>query len=158
MVIILQNTVSVKNWFIFTFINSKQRTQINKNIICREGWGLKHLLLFAGFWVFVHRFNKDLRGRIRHERSVGQNTWAPANTAAAVMTQLIGGGILHICIYLRGERKWAPLRLTALVGSMRGLSIAMVMQLRKIMTSTMWSNNLWVMIWLQSTRNLTKNK
>lgn len=37
---------------------------------------------------------------------------------------------------------------------MRGLSIAIVMQLRKMMTSTIWSNILWVMILLHPIRNL----
>lgn len=46
--------------------------------------------------------------------------------------------------------------LTALVGSMRGLSMAIVMQLRKMMTSTIWSNNLWVMNLLHRTRSLDK--
>lgn len=49
------------------------------------------------------------------------------------------------------------LGLTALLGSMRGLSMAIVMQLRKMMTNTMWSNILWVMILLHRTRNLTEN-
>lgn len=48
--------------------------------------------------------------------------------------------------------------LTALVGSMRGLSMAIVMQLRKMMTSTIWSNILWAMILLHTTRNLDKKK
>lgn len=45
-------------------------------------------------------------------------------------------------------------RLTPLPGSMWGLSMAIVMQLRKMMTSTMWSNILWVMILLHRIRNL----
>lgn len=49
-------------------------------------------------------------------------------------------------------------RLTALPGSMRGLSMAMVMQLRKMITNTMWSNILWEMILLHTYRNLTENK
>lgn len=49
------------------------------------------------------------------------------------------------------------LRLTALAGSMRGLSMAIVMQLRKIMTNTIWSNILWVMILLHRARNLINN-
>lgn len=35
--------------------------------------------------------------------------------------------------------------------------MAIVMQLRKMMTNTMWSNILWVMILLHRTRNLTEN-
>lgn len=35
--------------------------------------------------------------------------------------------------------------------------MAMVMQLRKMMTNTMWSNILWVMILLHRPRNLTEN-
>lgn len=41
------------------------------------------------------------------------------------------------------ERDWG---LTALWGSILGRSMAMVMQLRKMMTRTTWSNILWVMI------------
>ncbi len=44
--------------------------------------------------------------------------------------------------------------LTALEGSILGLSMAIVMQLRKMMTRTTWSNILWEMILLQVTRNL----
>lgn len=46
--------------------------------------------------------------------------------------------------------------LTVLRGSMSGLSRAMVMQLRKIKTSTTWSNILWAMTFWHVTRNLEK--
>ena len=39
-----------------------------------------------------------------------------------------------------------PQRLTALWGSILGRSMAMVIQFRKMMTRTTWSNILWVMI------------
>lgn len=44
--------------------------------------------------------------------------------------------------------------LTVLRGSMSGLSRAMVMQLRKIKTSTTWSNILWAMTFWHIIRNL----
>lgn len=50
----------------------------------------------------------------------------------------------------------AGLILTALWGSIFGRSIAMVMQFRKMITKTTWSNILWVMILLHIRRNLLR--
>lgn len=56
-----------------------------------------------------------------------------------------------VCVCLRA---CVVALLTALEGSILGLSMAIVMQLRKMMTRTTWSNNLWEIILLHVTRNL----
>lgn len=48
--------------------------------------------------------------------------------------------------------------LTALCGSILGRSMAIVMQLRKMMTRTTWSNILWVMIRWHRRRNLLQDR